>query len=32
MRFIHQLKDWPNFRWDAGEVEGVLADARSSVE
>ena len=27
MRFIHQLKDWPNFRWDAGEVEGVLAEA-----
>ena len=26
MRFIHQLKDWPNFRWDAGEVEGVLAE------
>ena len=26
MRYIHQLKDWPCFRWDAGEVEGVLAD------
>ena len=27
MRYIHQLKDWPCFRWDAGEVEGVLAEA-----
>ena len=27
MRFIHQLKDWPSFKWDADEVEGVLADA-----
>ena len=27
MRFIHQQKDWPGFRWDAGEVEGVLAEA-----
>jgi Fic family protein len=27
MRYIHQLKDWPCFGWDAGEVEGVLAEA-----
>ena len=27
MRFIHQLNEWPVFRWDAVEVGGVLADA-----
>ena len=27
MRFIHQLKDWPDFRWDAAEIEAELAEA-----
>jgi len=27
MRFIHQLKDWPDFRWDAAEIEAGLAEA-----
>lgn len=27
MRFIHQLKEWPNLRWNAGEVERELAEA-----
>jgi hypothetical protein len=27
MCFIHQQNDWPGFRWDAGEVDGVLAEA-----
>ena len=27
MRFIHQLKDWPSFRWDAAEIEAELAEA-----
>ena len=25
--FIHQHEDWPNFTWDARQVEGLLADA-----
>ena len=24
MRFIHQLKDWPDFRWDAAEIEAEI--------
>ena len=27
MRFIHQLKDWPCFRWNSAEVEKPLAEA-----
>lgn len=27
MRFIHQLKDWPHFRWNAADVEDELAEA-----
>ena len=27
MRFIHQLKDWPSFRWNSAEVEKPLAEA-----
>ena len=27
MRFIHQLKDWPCFRWNSAEVEMPLAEA-----
>ena len=27
VRFIHQLKDWPSFRWDAAEIEAELAEA-----
>lgn len=26
VRFIHQLKDWPSFRWDAAEIEAELAE------
>ena len=26
MRFIHQLKDWPSFRWNAAEIEAELAE------
>lgn len=24
MRFIHQLQDWPGFRWDSAEIVGIL--------
>ena len=27
MRYIHQLKDWPKFRWSAAEVESQLAES-----
>ena len=23
MRYIHQLKDWPSFRWDAGDADAL---------
>ena len=26
MQFIHQLKDWPHFTWDASKVEARLAE------
>lgn len=26
MKYIYQLKDWPNWRWDAGEVADALAE------
>ncbi|MBQ4439590.1 MAG: Fic family protein [Kiritimatiellae bacterium] len=31
MRYIHQLKDWPHFKWNAKEVEGRLAEASFSL-
>lgn len=27
-RFIHQLEDWPRFRWDAGALEAALGEVR----
>jgi len=26
VKYIYQLKDWPNWRWDAGEVADALAE------
>ena len=26
MRYIHQLPDWPNFRWNSAEIEGSLCE------
>jgi len=27
VRYIHQLKDWPQFRWDSQAVEAQLAES-----
>ena len=27
MRYIHQLKDWPQFKWDSQAVESLLAES-----
>ena len=27
-KYIHQLSDWPKFRWDEGRLAGALATAR----
>lgn len=26
--YIHELKDWPDFRWDEGKLTGLLIDVR----